>query len=63
MKSRHSLEKALESISKYLIDGYKAWIMENGLKRSGKAPRMANPANGIISIVHDWAAANGPDET
>jgi hypothetical protein len=47
IKADHNLERACKDLN----DGWKAWLVENGPNRKGKASRMARPANGIGSVV------------
>ncbi len=49
LKEEHKLERARQD----LIEGWKAWLVDNGPKRSSRTPRMERPVDGITSLVRD----------
>ena len=49
IEAEHKLERARQE----LIDGWKAWIDENGPNRSGKSSNGTRPAGGILARQRD----------
>ncbi len=49
IRDEHKLERATND----LVIGWKAWIKEHWPNKSGNAPRIERPAEGVKSIVRD----------